>query len=559
MDNIRLFLWMALLGTLWLSYSTWTRDYAPAPTPVATQASGADSAQVPVQAADSTLPQLGQAESPDVAATVAQVDGAAPAPTRTIRVQTDVLDLQINLQGGDIVRADLPEYPVDKSDPDTLVRLLDYAANSRWVFQIGLRDADGGSEPNHLAQFSSDADSYVLSGGADELSVALTWSGANGISATKTYTFKRGSYEIDLDLHLQNGGATAWRGAAYSQMVRLHRPVERSFVSVDSYSYTGPVLYDGDRYEKLQVDDLLEEPLEQTRINGWFAGIQHHFLAAIVPPAEQQTRYQAVARGSEYVLTGVGPVQTVAAGAALDYALRLFVGPKLQEQLRATSNELDLTVDYGILTVLAQPLFRILSFVHDWVGNWGWAIILVTAMIKLVFYKLTATSGRSMAKMRKLAPRMKSLQERHKDDRQALSAAMMDLYKREKVNPAAGCLPILIQMPFFFAFYWVLIESVEMRQAPFMLWINDLSVRDPFFILPLLMGAAMFFQTRLNPAPPDPIQARVMQIMPIVFTGFFAFFPAGLVLYWLTNTVLSMLQQWRINTIVAREGTAKTA
>jgi YidC/Oxa1 family membrane protein insertase len=240
----------------------------------------------------------------------------------------------------------------------------------------------------------------------------------------------------------------------------------------------------------------------------------------------------------------------------LSYPLQLFVGPKLQEQLRATSDELDLTVDYGVLTVIAQPLFWILSHVHDWVGNWGWAIILVTVLIKLVFYKLTATSGRSMAKMRKLAPRMKALQERYKDDRQALSQAMMEMYKREKVNPAAGCLPILIQMPFFFAFYWVLIESVEMRQAPFMLWIDDLSVRDPFFVLPLLMGAAMFFQMRLNPAPPDPVQARVMQIMPIVFTGFFAFFPAGLVLYWLTNTVLSMLQQWRINTLVAREGKA---
>jgi YidC/Oxa1 family membrane protein insertase len=355
---------------------------------------------------------------------------------------------------------------------------------------------------------------------------------------------------------LENGSAQAWRGAAYSQMVRLHEPVERSFTSVDSYSFTGPVLYDGDRYEKLDVEDLAGDPVSQNLAGGWFAGIEHHFLAAAVPPPDQETRYQATARGQQYVLTAVGPVVSVAPGAELSYPLQLFVGPKLQDQLRETSDELDLTVDYGVLTVIAQPLFFILSHVHDWVGNWGWAIILVTVLIKLVFYKLTATSGRSMAQMRKLAPRMKARQERHKDDRPALSQAMMDMYKREKVNPAAGCLPILIQMPFFFAFYWVLIESVEMRQAPFMLWINDLSVRDPFFVLPLLMGAAMFFQMRLNPAPPDPVQARVMQIMPIVFTGFFAFFPAGLVLYWLTNTVLSMLQQWRINTLVAHEGKA---
>jgi YidC/Oxa1 family membrane protein insertase len=557
MDNIRLFLWMALLGTLWLSYSAWMRDYAPAPVPASSDTPLTNGTTAP----DPNLPELGQSEpAPDVPLVVGATAGA---PAQTVRVQTDVLDLRINLQGGDIVRADLLEYPVDKSDPDTLVRLLDYSPDRRWVFQTGLRDAGGGSEPNHLAQFSTPSDSYILSGGEQELVVSLNWIGDNGVTAIKTYTFRRGSYEIDLAMRLQNGSSSVWRGAPYSQMVRLHRPVERSFTSVDSYSFTGPVLYDGDRYEKLDTEDLAEQPVTQTLSNGWFAGIQHHFLAAIVPPAMEQTRYQAsgraTERGTDYVLTAVAPVRDIAAGATLDYPLRLFVGPKLQDQLRATSEELHLTVDYGVLTVLAQPLFWILSLVHGWVANWGWAIIIVTIFIKLVFFKLTATSGRSMAKMRKLAPRMKALQERHKDDRQALSAAMMDLYKREKVNPVAGCLPILVQMPFFFAFYWVLIESVEMRQAPFMLWINDLSVRDPFFILPLLMGAAMFFQTRLNPAPPDPVQARVMQIMPIVFTGFFAFFPAGLVLYWLTNTVLSMAQQWRINTIVAAEGTTKAS
>ena len=237
------------------------------------------------------------------------------------------------------------------------------------------------------------------------------------------------------------------------------------------------------------------------------------------------------------------------------HTFELFVGPKLQEALAATAEGLDLTVDYGVFTVLSQPLYWVLEKIEELVGNWGWAIIIFTLLIKLVFYKLTETSGRSMAKMRKLAPRMKALQERFKDDRQALSQAMMDLYKREKVNPAAGCLPILIQMPFFLAFYWILVESVEMRQAPFMLWIDDLSSRDPYFVLPLLMGGAMFLQTRLNPAPPDPMQARVMQIMPIIFTGFFAFFPSGLVLYWLTNTVLSILQQWRINKVVLKEAT----
>jgi YidC/Oxa1 family membrane protein insertase len=275
-----------------------------------------------------------------------------------------------------------------------------------------------------------------------------------------------------------------------------------------------------------------------------------------VPPAADEFRYDASTRGPEFVLSAIGPVTEASATMPVRTTFTLFVGPKLQRQLQAIGEELDLTVDYGRLTILAQPLFWLLSHVELWVNNWGWAIIIVTMLIKLTFYKLTATSGRSMAKMRRLAPRMKAMQERYKDDRQGLSQAMMELYKREKVNPAAGCLPIVIQMPFFFAFYWVLIESVEMRQAPFMLWINDLSARDPYFVLPVLMGAAMFFQTRLSPAPPDPMQARVMQFMPIVFTGMFLMFPSGLVLYWLTNTLLSMLQQWRINKVVARESAA---
>jgi YidC/Oxa1 family membrane protein insertase len=245
---------------------------------------------------------------------------------------------------------------------------------------------------------------------------------------------------------------------------------------------------------------------------------------------------------------------TVAPGQSATFEDQYFVGPKLQEQLEATSPRLRLTVDYGWLTVISQPLFWLLSQIHDLVGNWGWAIILMTVLIKLVFYKLSETSGKSMAKMRKLQPRLKSLQERYADDRQKLSQAMMELYKKEKVNPAAGCLPILVQMPVFLALYWVLLESVEMRQAPFALWIQDLSSRDPYFILPLLMGITMWFQQKLNPAPPDPMQAKIMQLLPVIFTVFFAFFPAGLVLYWFVNNLLAILQQWRINKVVEAGG-----
>ena len=545
MDNIRLLLWFALLGTLWVTYTTWVADHAA--TPVAETSMPPSAPLSP----DEPLPGIEGAEE----SLGAPAASAAPtAPAQAVRVKTDVLDVLIDTAGGDIVRVDLPTYPVDKAKPDQAVRLLDYVPDNRWVFQTGLRNSAGGPEANHLATFQSDRTSYELGPTEDSLTVTLDWTGLEPVAARKVYTFHRGGFEIDLSIVVENRGAVPWQGAAYARMVRLHRPVKRSYTSVDSYSFTGPVLYDGDSYEKLDVEELATEPIAQTLTNGWYAGIQHHFLAAAVPPPAEETSYQATVRGSEYVLTALSPLQQVAPGAVLDYPVRLFIGPKLQDQLRGTAEGLDLTVDYGVLTVLAHPLFLILAFIHKWVGNWGWAIIICTFFIKLVFYKLTATSGRSMARMRKFAPRMKALQERFKDDRQALSQAMMELYKKEKVNPAAGCLPVLIQMPFFFAFYWVLIESVEMRQAPFMLWIDDLSVRDPFYVLPLLMGAAMLFQMRLSPAPPDPVQARVMQIMPIVFTAFFAFFPAGLVVYWLTNTVLSILQQMRINALVAREG-----
>jgi YidC/Oxa1 family membrane protein insertase len=550
MDNIRLFLWFALLGSLWISYTTWVADRAPPATAVSLPA------DVPT-GIDTPLPQLGVDNSPTApgATPVTDAPPVAPQaePVAAVRVQTDVLDLIIDTRGGDIVRVDLPTYPIDKEDPTRVVRLLDYDAATRWAVQTGIGNGSGEPEPNHLASFTSERPSYELSPGQDALVVTLNWAAGN-LAARKVYTFHRGLFRIDLELTFENRGAAPWRGRAYSQMVRLHRPPDRSYTSVDSYSFTGPVLYDGDSYDKLDVEDLATEPMAQTLANGWLAGIQHHFLAGVVPPAQDATTYQAVARAEEYVLTAVSPTKEIAAGASLAYPIKLFVGPKIQEQLRATAPDMNLAVDYGFLGPLARGLFWVLENIHDWVGNWGWAIVICTLFIKLAFYKLGAMSGRSMAKLRKLQPRMKALQERFKDDRQGLSQAMMDLYKREKVNPAAGCLPILIQMPFFFAFYWVLVESVELRQAPFMLWIDDLSKRDPFFILPVLMGAAMLFQMRLSPAPPDPVQARVMQIMPIIFTVMFALFPAGLVVYWLTNTVLSILQQWRINVLVAREG-----
>ena len=557
MDKIRFALWFGLLASVWISYSTWMAERAPEPaasSATETPAATSPASDVPVLVDTGAVPAIG---GNGTEATEAVPADEPTETTRLISVRTDVQDILIDLNGGDIVRVELPQYPLQKDRPEEPVRLLDYTPANRWVYQTGMTSAPGTPTPNHEQTFSAAAESYALADGADSLEVRLAWQGANGVGAEKIYTFRRGEYAIDLDIVARNQGAEPWIASPYAQMTRLHNPPDRSYLSVDSYSFTGPVIYNGDRSQKIKFEDLAAEPPADISVaNGWLASIQHHFLAAIVPLDAEPNDLSVQAVGAtSYRLRAQSPTIQVAPGGELRYPIRLFVGPKLQSQLVAAApdRELDLTVDYGWLTMLSHPLFLVLEFIHGWVKNWGLAIVITTLLIKLVFYKLTATSGRSMAKMRKLAPRMKALQEKHKDDRQALSAAMMDLYKKEKVNPAAGCLPILIQMPFFFAFYWVLVESVEMRQAPFALWIDDLSVRDPFFILPLLMGAAMLFQMRLNPAPPDPIQARVMQIMPIVFTAMFAFFPAGLVLYWLTNTVVSIAQQWRINQLVARE------
>jgi YidC/Oxa1 family membrane protein insertase len=320
--------------------------------------------------------------------------------------------------------------------------------------------------------------------------------------------------------------------------------------NVESYAFAGPAVYDGTRYQKLKIDSEEDRSLSATVTDGWFAAMQHHFVAAAVPAAKQPYQFRLQVKGEEYLLGAVGPMQSVPAGGHASFSEAVFVGPKLQAQLEQAGPRLELVADYGKLTFIAKPLFGLLSWVHGLVGNWGWAIILVTALIKLLFYWPAQVSGKSMAKMRALTPRIKNIQERYKDDREQLGRATMDLYKREKVNPLAGCMPILIQIPVFLAFYWVLLESVEMRQAPFLLWINDLSVRDPYFILPLIMGAAMFGQYKLNPTPPDPIQAKVFMFMPLIMTFMFAWFPAGLVLYWITNTALSIAQQWNINRVV---------
>jgi YidC/Oxa1 family membrane protein insertase len=416
-----------------------------------------------------------------------------------------------------------------------------------------LRAAAGRSEPTHLVTYSAPASEFRLAPGANELEVPLTWTDGQGLSVQKIFTFKRGRYDVGLDYEVSNNTPTEWQGASYVQFARHVYAQDRSMFDVESYAYRGPAIYDGAKYRKLDVDDEDDIQLARAFSGGWMAELRHHFVSAAVPPAGETYDYTLSRDGEKALISYRGPLKAVAPNAQARFSEKLFVGPKLQEQLKEVGPRLELTADYGKLTILAQPLFWLLQKVHGFVGNWGWAIIIVTILLKLLFYKLTETSGRSMAKMRTLAPRIKSIQERYKDDREQLAKQMMELYKREKINPVAGCLPILVQIPVFLAFYWVLLESVEMRQAPFMGWIQDLSSKDPFFVLPILMGVAMFGQFKLNPQPPDPVQAKVFQFMPVVMTVMMAWFPAGLVLYWLTNTLLSIAQQWKINKVVAAE------
>jgi YidC/Oxa1 family membrane protein insertase len=584
-------LWVALAAILFLNYEAWMRDY-PASTPETTQAASGSAAGS--STLGDSLPQAGApgtaagtpaagtpvAESPAATgSTAAPLGGAAPgspaaassaaalpadnaaqstdaahAPGPPLHVVTDVLDLSINLKGGELERADILQYPLHKDTPNVPVRLLNHDADDTlYLLQTGLIGVAGEAAPTHLATWSAAEKSYALAPGADELRVPLTWTDGHGLTVTKTFTFKRGMYAIDLKYDVQNDGSAARSLAAYSQFLHHWVKASRSYFDVETYSFKGPAVFDGTKAEDLKVENETDSKFSQTVTNGWIASLQHHFVSAIVPQAGQPVAIQMQVQGQRYLLSATGPMTAIPAGGKAQFQEKLFVGPKLQTQLAATGPQLERTVDYGKLTVLAHPLFMVLMWIHGLIGNWGWAIIIVTALIKLLFYPLSQASGRSMAKMRAIAPRMKQIQESYKDDREKLGRAMMELYKKEKINPLAGCLPMVVQIPFFISFYWVLLESVEMRQAPFLLWINDLSSRDPFFVLPLLMGGAMFAQFKLNPAPPDPMQAKIMQFMPLVMTGMMAWFPSGLVLYWLTNTVLSIVQQWRVNQVVQAE------
>ncbi|HEX7964541.1 MAG TPA: membrane protein insertase YidC [Gammaproteobacteria bacterium] len=551
MDNRRIFLLAALAIIGFALYQTWMLDYGPRPAPESVPAAGtaaappANTAHAPAAVSGAGVP---------AAPGTAPAAAAALPKGQAIHVRTDVLDLTLDTAGGDIRRAALIQYPATLKDPDQRVQVLDDADATLLVLQGGLQAAQG-EAPAADAVYSAPQAEYLLADGADTLKVALTWSDGHGLTVVKTYTLGRGSYQIGVDYSVQNQGKAPWTGSAWLQWQnRYTAPKTGLFSGAGHYDYQRFAMRGAEGYKQEDFPKVAEQPVSESVDGGWTAVVEHYFLAAIIPAGQQKNLYYSKPAGEGRFVTGsVSAQKTVAPGAAADFPATLYVGPKLQTKLASVAPNLELTVDYGKLTILAEPLFWLLEHIEKWVGNWGWSILLLTLLIKAATYKLNEISGRSMAKMRQVGPRIKALQERYKDDRQKLSQAMMELYKKEKINPASGCLPTVIQIPIFFALYYVLVDSVELRHAPWMLWIHDLSAPDPFYVLPVVYGVAMFIQTHLQPQPPDKTQAMMMKIMPIALVALYIVLPSGLVLYYLANSIITIAQQRYINRVIEKE------
>lgn len=552
MDIQRLLQFSSLALVLVLIWSAWEAEYGNRPVPQGAGSTTALETQRPAEADAGGAP--GGAFVPQdlaVEGGTAPVQQAPPSADAglgdagTVRVTTDLVDVLISTRGGEISRVDLRDYAVSVDDA-TPLRLMSTVPSELFTARSLIVTDDPQRGPGASGIYVPDQSEYRMEDGTDRLVVPMVWRDQNGLEITKRYVFERNSYVIQVEHQVRNTGEQPLRA---SQQVYLRRSSDvGDGTSFFIYTYSGGVISTPeDRYSKLSFDDMGGKPLDRNVSGGWLAMIQHYFVAAMLPPVEEERRYWSRGVGNNVYDLGMNTFwREVPAAGEADFETRLYIGPKEQDRLEAAAGNLELTVDYGWLTLISAPLFLAMRWIHGLVGNWGVSIILITLGIKLVFYKLSEASYRSMARMRKMQPRMQALKERYGDDKAALNQAMMTMYKEEKINPLGGCLPILIQIPVFIALYWVLLESVELRHAPFMLWIQDLSTPDPFFVLPLLMGVTMFIQQKLNPAPLDPIQQKVMMVLPVAFTVFFVFFPAGLVLYWVVNNTLSIAQQWVI-------------
>ena len=540
MDNIKTSLIFGLLIVSLLLWEAWQNEHVR-----------------PAQVVEQTMSESGvydgkeKSDLPDLPVMSNLSDGSLPdlekrqttGLSKQIHIKTDVMDLYIDPKGGDIRRLALSKYPVESSNPDVPVQFLNDNAADFFVVQSGLRS--DATAPTHYEQYSVEKSEYELTEGRESITVPMYWESKDGLKVTKTYRFHRDSYLIDVDYQVTNRSGKTFSAYPYAQFNRSRPNDNTSLI----YTYTGAVFSSpGDEYEKIDFDDLDDASYSKKATSGWTAMIQHYFVAAMIPAASDQNKsFYGKSINEENYTAGIKmPTMLIKAGEQGQANYSMYLGPKEHKRLEPIVDNLGLTVDYGLLTIISQPLFTVMEWIHKFTNNWGWSIVFLTVLIKLVFYKLSAASYRSMAGMRKLTPKLASLKERYGDDKKQFNQAMMELYKAEKINPLGGCLPILVQMPVFLAFYWVLVESIELRQADFALWLTDLTAMDPYFILPVIFGVSMFIQQKLNPAPQDPAQAMVMKAFPIVFTVFFAFFPSGLVLYWVVNNILSIAQQWYI-------------
>ncbi len=534
----------ALLGMLiWI---TWQKDYPPGNVKKVRS-------DVSVQQHSSTLdsfkPPSFQSQSSKkntaLASPKMSLNQVSTTEVNAISINTDVLQLKISSAGGNIVEVKLPVYPVSIKQRNTPIRILSNEPSQLYVAQSGITAID----QNKLI-YTAAQKNYSFKPDQNKLVVHLEAKTKSGLLVTKTFTLNRGSYAINQRITVINKGGQKWQGSFFSQITRKNTTPSHLY----SRSYNGAALSSHDSpYQKFSFKSMSEQNISQNIEGGWLAMQQPYFLTAWVPEVNIENHYYSrmfgngeKGHGNVFILGYVGSEVSLLPGKSASSSSTLYVGPELEDQLKAVAHGLDLTIDYGWLWFLSKPIFYVMSFINQIVGNWGWSIVLITLLIKLIFYPLSAKSYQSMAKMREIAPRLQALRERYQGDKQALGKATMEFYKREKVSPAGGCLPMLIQIPVFIALYYVLIESVQLRQAPFVFWIQDLSTQDPYHVLPILMSASMFFQQKLSPPPPDPTQAKMMMFLPVVFLFVFWSFPSGLVLYWLTNNILSILQQWYV-------------
>jgi YidC/Oxa1 family membrane protein insertase len=550
-----------MLVTAYLLILAWNKDH-----PASSVATAAVSAPVVTTGAGSDLPPTAHATTPingDVppTAAAAAIAPAVAAPVEgLIEIQTDVYRLLINPRGGDVVRSELLQHDAIKQQPAPFV-LLEQDANRTYVAQSGLIGRNGPDETvAGRPLYQSAQTHYVLAAGQKMLSVPLVYTDAQGVQIIKTYTLTAGAYPIHVGYQVTNRGTQAWQGQLFGQLKRDNSEdpskSHQGFMAMATY-LGGAWGTPDEPYNKLKFADFQDEAIHQSSKGGWVGIVQHYFVSAWIPESTRVVTLESRNTDGMHVIGFRSAVLNVPVGQTLQVSATLYSGPKIQSELKNLATGLNKTVDYGILWPIAQVLFTGLSFIHGLLGNWGWSIILLTFVVKMVLFPLSAKSYRSMAKMKVIAPEMQRMKEEFGEDRMRFSQEMMALYKREQVNPLSGCLPMLMQMPIFLALYWVLMESVELRHAPWMFWIQDLSAMDPWFVLPLIMGATMYGQQMLNPQPADPMQAKMMRLLPIIFTVFLLFFPSGLVLYWIVNNLLTITQQLIIKKEIDKEQARK--